>query len=159
MHTEIACTSTFINAEISLMIKVSSIACDISNSIDFCCTMAVALPTICAENPTSADLESDSLELLSDVCSEIELSVGSSQLSINSVTCYLKTRRTQPISSYLKVLGYVCGGHLLPMFNRKFHVSEPSQNSPTLTKYYRPFLTFAGNNVSGSGALRRDYCT
>ena len=49
--------------------------------------MAVALPTICAENPTSADLESDSLELLSDVCSdsEIELSVGSSQLSIDSV--------------------------------------------------------------------------
>ena len=49
--------------------------------------MAVALPTICAENPTSADLESDSLELLLDVCSdsEIELSVGSSQLSIDTV--------------------------------------------------------------------------
>ena len=47
--------------------------------------MAVALPTICAENPT-AGIESDSLELLSDVCSsDIELSVGSSQLSIGSV--------------------------------------------------------------------------
>lgn len=47
--------------------------------------MAVALPTICAENPT-AEIESDSLELLSDVCSsDIELSVGSSQLSIGSV--------------------------------------------------------------------------
>lgn len=47
--------------------------------------MAVALPTICAENPT-AEIESDSLELLSDVCSsDIELSVSSSQLSIGSV--------------------------------------------------------------------------
>ena len=47
----------------------------------------MALPTIYAENPTSAELESDSVGLLSDVdvCSEIDsLSVGSSQLSLDS---------------------------------------------------------------------------